>query len=75
MVDYGTKGGETRCPTLVLAGPNDVSTPPDVADALCHGIAGATLKITPDANHLSNIDQPRAFNTAVKQFAEGIANA
>jgi 3-oxoadipate enol-lactonase len=66
--------GAIRCPALIVVGSDDVSTPPAVAEALCGAIAGAQLQIIVDANHLSNIDQPEAFNTVIKSFAARTAN-
>ncbi|MCF8475451.1 MAG: alpha/beta hydrolase [Pseudolabrys sp.] len=64
-----------KCPALIIVGADDVSTPPSTAELLCKSIEGALLKIIPDANHLSNIDQPAAFNSAVADFAVAISSA
>lgn len=58
-----------RCPTLILVGAQDVSTPPSTGEQLAKAITGAKFQIIDDANHLSNIDQPEAFNAAVRAFA------
>lgn len=57
-----------RCPTLVLVGAFDVSTPPDLAEDLRRAIPGAGLTVIADANHLSNLDRPGAFDDAVAAF-------
>jgi len=67
--DLRPRVGAIRCPTLIVVGAQDVSTPPAAAEALCRAIPGARLEIIPDANHLSNIDQPDAFNRIVTAFA------
>lgn len=55
-----------RVPTLVLAGAED---PALEACKLIHGkIAGSKLVVLPNAGHLSNLDQPGAFNEAVLEF-------
>jgi 3-oxoadipate enol-lactonase len=56
-----------RKPTLVIAGAADVATPPERAAELVNAIAGARLQ-TLDAGHLSNLEQPIAFNEVVTRF-------
>jgi len=55
-------------PTLVIAGAEDVLTPVAEAERIAGAIAGATLTIIPDAGHLSNLEQPEAFNDALASF-------
>ena len=53
-------------PTLVLAGEEDPALP---ACRFIHGqIQGSQLVVIPNAGHLSNLDQPEAFNQAVMEF-------
>ena len=53
-------------PTLVLAGDEDPALP---ACRFIHGqIPGSQLVVIPNAGHLSNLDQPAAFNQAVLEF-------
>jgi 3-oxoadipate enol-lactonase len=53
-------------PTLVLAGEEDPVLP---ACRFIHDkISGSQLVVIPDAGHLSNLDQPEAFNRAVLEF-------
>jgi 3-oxoadipate enol-lactonase len=59
-----------QTPTLVLVGAYDVSTPPTMAQEIVSAISGSTLEIIDNANHLSNLDQPRTFNAAVASFAK-----
>lgn len=54
-------------PTLVIAGKEDPATPPVHADQICASIVGARLVMV-DAAHLSNVEQPHAFNRAVLDF-------
>lgn len=55
-------------PTLVIAGDEDVLTPPSEARRLCEGIPGARLEILSQAGHLANVERPAAFNTVVTEF-------
>jgi pimeloyl-ACP methyl ester carboxylesterase len=55
-------------PTLVLVGEYDSITPPLSAANLSAQIEGSTLVHIPDAGHLSNLENPDAFNAAVRTF-------
>jgi 3-oxoadipate enol-lactonase/4-carboxymuconolactone decarboxylase len=54
-------------PTLVIAGTDDGSTPPELGRALAQGIDGARY-LELDAAHLSNWEQAGAFTAAVLSF-------
>jgi pimeloyl-ACP methyl ester carboxylesterase len=56
------------CPTLVLVGEQDALTPPAEAEKLAAGIKGAKLVKLAGAGHLSNLESPDAFNTALLEF-------
>ena len=60
---------EIRVPTLVLAGAEDKMFIPS-ADYMAAKIPGAEKVILPHAGHAANIDQPDAFNAAVRKFLE-----
>jgi pimeloyl-ACP methyl ester carboxylesterase len=62
---------DIRVPTLVLVGEQVGVTPPSDAEAMAQAIHGAKLVTIPDAGHLSNLEQPDAFNAAVKAFITG----
>jgi pimeloyl-ACP methyl ester carboxylesterase len=55
-------------PTLVLWGDDDRRSPLHVAEQLHAAIPGAELAIIPNAGHVSNMEQPEAFNTHVRRF-------
>jgi pimeloyl-ACP methyl ester carboxylesterase len=57
-----------RCPTLIIAGDEDVLTPPALSEEMHRAIAGSTLVVVPRAGHLSNLEQPEAFNSALARF-------
>ncbi len=59
-------------PTLVLTGRQDPATTVAHATVLHRVIAGSRLVILDDAAHLSNIEQPRAFNDALRGFIDEI---
>lgn len=60
-------------PTLVIVGDQDRVTPPMLSRDLSNRIAGSRLVEIHGAGHLTNIEQPAAFNAAVDQFLAGIA--
>jgi 3-oxoadipate enol-lactonase len=59
-----------RCPTLVIVGSEDSATPPAASEKMHRAIAGSELVVVPAAGHLSNVEQPPAFNAAVAAFLE-----
>ncbi len=59
---------EIACPTLVVVGDKDQATPPADARTIAEGIKGAKLETIAGAAHLSNLEQPEAFNRAVADF-------
>jgi 3-oxoadipate enol-lactonase len=58
------------CPTLIIVGQDDAVTPVAVADAMRERIAAATKAVIPAAGHLSNVEQPQAFNAALWEFVQ-----
>lgn len=59
---------KVRVPTHVVVGADDTLTPPSVSRDMAARISGARLTIVERAGHLSNIEQPDAFNAAVLDF-------
>lgn len=59
-------------PTLILVGELDQGTPPSDARLMADRIPNARLAVLPDAAHLSNLEEPMAFNHAVLSFLESI---
>jgi 3-oxoadipate enol-lactonase len=57
-----------RCPTLVIGGTEDISTPPEESMWLQEHIHGSTLHILEGAPHFSNLEQPEAWMETVKRF-------
>jgi 3-oxoadipate enol-lactonase len=45
-------------PTAILVGEEDYATPPAMAEALHKAIAGSSLKVLPDARHLTPLERP-----------------
>ena len=60
--------GQISAPTLVITGQRDVSTPwAGHGEVLCQKIPGAKSVLL-DAAHLSNLERPHSFTSAVAEF-------
>jgi 3-oxoadipate enol-lactonase len=68
LADQRDRVAEIETPTLILCGDQDTVTPPDLSRELAEAIAGAELHILAGAAHLSNIERPGDFNSAVEAF-------
>lgn len=55
-------------PTLVITGDEDELIPATESRTIAAAVPGATLVVIPGAGHLSNMEQPDAFNTALNAF-------
>ena len=63
---------QITCPTLVLVGDQDPITPPADAQLMANTIRNAQLETIPNAAHLTPIEQPEAFNRAVRTFVAAL---
>jgi 3-oxoadipate enol-lactonase len=70
MLDLTDRLGDIRVPTLILVGEDDPGTPVAASRAIHERIRGSRLVVIPSASHLSNIEQPDAFNHALAAFLE-----
>lgn len=68
--DFSSLVEAVKAPTLVLVGENDMVVTMPMAEAFAQSISGATLEVVPAASHLSNIDNPDAFNSALCKFLD-----
>jgi pimeloyl-ACP methyl ester carboxylesterase len=59
---------EIKVPTLVLVGEHDAITPAELARGMHRAIKDAHLAVIKGAGHVSNWEQPAAFNRAVLKF-------
>jgi pimeloyl-ACP methyl ester carboxylesterase/mannose-6-phosphate isomerase-like protein (cupin superfamily) len=66
--DHRSRLGEIAVPTLVMVGEFDVVCPESDSQLLVQGIPGAEFAIVPGAGHLSNQENPLAFNALVTEF-------
>jgi 3-oxoadipate enol-lactonase len=62
--------GLIEAPALVLIGARDPATTPEKGEYIAERIPGSQ-KVTLDAAHLSNVEQPADFNRVVLNFLAG----
>ncbi len=60
-------------PALVIVGEEDVATPPEKAERIVRGIAGATLVTIPRAGHTSTLEEPAAVTAALETFLAAVS--
>jgi pimeloyl-ACP methyl ester carboxylesterase len=59
---------KVRAPTLVLAGADDLLTPPALAKTLQTGIRGARAIVVPEAGHMIAQEEPETFFAELEAF-------
>lgn len=64
--------GAIAVPTVVVVGEQDRPSPPAEAERMAKAIRGARLVVIPDAGHLSNMENPAAFNAAVEGLLDRV---
>jgi 3-oxoadipate enol-lactonase len=67
-LDYLPRLGEIKAPTLLIAGREDVATPPAGMKAISERIRGSKYAELSPAGHISAMEQPAAFSKAVRDF-------
>jgi 3-oxoadipate enol-lactonase len=63
---------QVKTPTLVLVGRQDPACTVEKSIVLHRMIDGSQMVILEDAAHLSNIEQPKAFNQALRAFIDRV---
>ena len=61
-----------QVPTHVMVGEDDPLTTPAISRDLADQVKGAAYTIVPRAGHLSNIENPAAFNAAALEFINSL---
>jgi 3-oxoadipate enol-lactonase len=74
-IDVTARLKEIKCPALVICGEDDPGTPPAMAREIHENLPGSKLVLLPQAAHLSNLEQPEAFNRALGEFLSSPASA
>jgi pimeloyl-ACP methyl ester carboxylesterase len=60
------------CPTLVVVGAEDGLIPPVESEKMAKAVKGAKLVKVPHAGHLSNLENPAAFDAALLAFVDAL---
>jgi 3-oxoadipate enol-lactonase len=66
-MDHRGQLGKIKAPTLVIIGRSDPATTPEAGEYIRSHIPGATASLL-DAAHISNVEQPAAYASAVLGF-------
>ena len=69
-LNYLERLSEIKSPTLIIVGADDLGTPVAASEAMHKRIPDSKLVVLPDAAHLSNIQQPQAFNNVLMGFLQ-----
>jgi len=64
---------QITCPTLIIVGELDQATPPSDAKLMADQIPNVRLAFIPNAAHLTNLEQPEAFNQIIANFASELS--
>lgn len=67
-LDLTDRLGAIALPTLIVVGADDAGTPVAASRAIHERIPGSELVVIESASHLSNLEQPEAFDRAVSAF-------
>jgi 3-oxoadipate enol-lactonase len=67
-IDFSSMLHRMACPVMVVTGENDAIIRVEDAQALAEWIAGARFVKVPNSGHLSNLENPEAFNAALLDF-------
>jgi len=69
-IDLTARLAQIRCPALVIVGKDDAGTPVAMAEDIHRALPGSELAVIASAAHLSNLEQPDAFNQALGKFID-----
>lgn len=69
-IDVTDKLGAIKCPVQVIVGDQDVGTPVAMSRAIHEAIPASELVVIQSASHLSNLEQPAAFDKALAGFLD-----
>ncbi len=62
-------------PTLLIAGSEDATTPVSDLEFMARAIPDARLQVIEGAGHLTNLEEPAAFNLALVHFLEALGRS
>jgi 3-oxoadipate enol-lactonase len=64
-----------RVPALIVVGRDDALTPVSASESMAAQIPGSRVVVIDGAGHLSNLEQPEAFNDAIRAFVTANSQA
>lgn len=67
-INFTSRLKEISCPAMIIVGEQDAGTPVEMAREIHAAMPGSEFVIIPSASHLSNVEQPQAFNRALGAF-------
>lgn len=67
-INYTHRLKDISCPVLVIVGAEDAGTVPAYSHEIHENCPGSELFEIADASHLSNVEQPEAFNRVLSSF-------
>ncbi len=67
-MDFSSLLYRMTCPTMVVTGENDVIIRAEDSKAMADSIPGARFVTIPNSGHLSNLENPEAFNAVLENF-------
>lgn len=73
--DVRADHGHIQCPTMLLVGDQDMVTPLSWQQQISAAIAGSSIRIIPDTAHMTMLESPSVFNTALLEFLAGLEPA
>jgi len=71
-LNYLNRLSGINLPTLIIVGEEDPGTPVSAAEAIHERIRNSKLVIIPSARHLSNVEKPEVFNSALMDFLKDL---
>jgi 3-oxoadipate enol-lactonase len=71
-LNYLDRLSAIKIPTLIMVGEDDPGTPVAASEAMHQRIPNSRMVIIPSARHLSNVEQPEAFNTNLLTFLKSL---
>ena len=72
LADQRDRAAAIACRRWSLCGTEDEPTPPELSMQLAELIPGARYEAIERAGHLTNLEQPDAFNRLVGAFLDGV---
>ena len=67
-LNYLDRLSEIKIPTLIMVGEDDPGTPVSASEAMHQRLSNSRLVVLSSARHLSNVEQPEAFNNHLINF-------